>query len=271
MESTIKPALCSQCGAKLLVDAEKEAAICEFCGTPFIVEKAIQNFNISSYGSINIANAVINQGPSASNYVKRARQFEKENNADKALEYYNKALDLDADCEEAILGLIELRTNNVLKESEELVHNKKTLQAIECLKKEILNGLNTPRIVAEIQRLESVLENTVYFCDEAWYKWTALQFVASKGKITMTGKKLIFDDQNQIYEINVPHILEFEAVENMNYVGEALGRKKENCLRIRYMDQISSKTKKVDFRIHCATETARILNSILSDIRVRRT
>lgn len=35
------PAKCPQFGATLNVDREKEAAICEYCGTPFIVEKAI--------------------------------------------------------------------------------------------------------------------------------------------------------------------------------------------------------------------------------------
>ena len=32
-------AKCPQCGAQLKVNDEKDAAICEFCGTPFIVEK----------------------------------------------------------------------------------------------------------------------------------------------------------------------------------------------------------------------------------------
>ena len=39
------PAICTQCGAALQVDSAKDAAICSHCGTPFIVEKAINNFN----------------------------------------------------------------------------------------------------------------------------------------------------------------------------------------------------------------------------------
>ncbi len=35
-------AKCPNCGAKLSVDNEKDAAVCEFCGTPYIVEKAIE-------------------------------------------------------------------------------------------------------------------------------------------------------------------------------------------------------------------------------------
>jgi len=37
----IVPAKCTQCGAALKVDDSLEAAICEYCKMPFIVEKAI--------------------------------------------------------------------------------------------------------------------------------------------------------------------------------------------------------------------------------------
>jgi hypothetical protein len=40
----LTPAKCTQCGASLQVDPSKDAAICEFCGTPFIVEKAIAQY-----------------------------------------------------------------------------------------------------------------------------------------------------------------------------------------------------------------------------------
>jgi len=39
------PAKCTQCGANLQVDSAKDAAICEHCGTAFIVEKAINHYN----------------------------------------------------------------------------------------------------------------------------------------------------------------------------------------------------------------------------------
>ena len=40
-------AKCTQCGANIQIDDTKEAGICEFCGTAFITEKAINNYNIS--------------------------------------------------------------------------------------------------------------------------------------------------------------------------------------------------------------------------------
>ena len=39
-------AVCTQCGAQLEVDPNAEAAVCKFCNTPFIVEKAINNYNV---------------------------------------------------------------------------------------------------------------------------------------------------------------------------------------------------------------------------------
>lgn len=39
-------AKCTNCGANLTVDEVKDAAICQYCGSAFIVEKAINNYNV---------------------------------------------------------------------------------------------------------------------------------------------------------------------------------------------------------------------------------
>ena len=41
-------AKCTNCGANLEVDNTKDAAICPYCGTPYIVEKAINNYIINT-------------------------------------------------------------------------------------------------------------------------------------------------------------------------------------------------------------------------------
>ena len=46
LKSRLVPAVCTQCGGQLEVDPTQEAAVCKYCGTPFIVEKAIQNYSI---------------------------------------------------------------------------------------------------------------------------------------------------------------------------------------------------------------------------------
>ena len=39
------PAKCPECGGNINIEANKRAAICEFCKQPFVVEDAINNFN----------------------------------------------------------------------------------------------------------------------------------------------------------------------------------------------------------------------------------
>lgn len=39
-------AKCTNCGANLKVDSAKDAAICEHCGSAYIVEKAVNNYNV---------------------------------------------------------------------------------------------------------------------------------------------------------------------------------------------------------------------------------
>ena len=89
------PAKCTECGANVTVDDSKDAAVCEFCGTAFITEKAINNYHITN--NLNISNATINvTGVGVENLILRAEQFESKGDYEKAIEYYNRALDIDA-------------------------------------------------------------------------------------------------------------------------------------------------------------------------------
>ena len=53
----LAPAICTQCGASLQVDPNLEAAVCKYCNTPFIIEKAINNYNVR-YANIEHADNV---------------------------------------------------------------------------------------------------------------------------------------------------------------------------------------------------------------------
>ena len=70
-------AKCTSCGASLEVDNTKEAAICPYCDTAYIVEKAINNYNITnniSANTVNIYNGTVD-------FVIRAGVLEKYNGA----------------------------------------------------------------------------------------------------------------------------------------------------------------------------------------------
>lgn len=51
----IVPAICPQCGAQINVDSEKDAAVCEYCNTPFVVDKAINTYNVGNTTVVNQA------------------------------------------------------------------------------------------------------------------------------------------------------------------------------------------------------------------------
>lgn len=100
-------AKCPNCGGFLAVDNEKEAAVCQFCQTPFIVEKAINNYNININNHITVeqANVRIEGAPSKENLLKRAQNFERSGDIVTALKYYEKVLDLDVYNNHAINGI----------------------------------------------------------------------------------------------------------------------------------------------------------------------
>ena len=52
-------AKCTQCGANIQIDPSHEAGICPHCGTAFITEKAVNNYNVT-YMTTNTYNTVTN-------------------------------------------------------------------------------------------------------------------------------------------------------------------------------------------------------------------
>lgn len=57
-------AQCTNCGGTLDVDSSKEAAVCPYCNTAYIVEKAINQYRIS-HANITVQNATISMQPDA--------------------------------------------------------------------------------------------------------------------------------------------------------------------------------------------------------------
>lgn len=58
-------AKCTNCGSNLKVDSSKDAAICEFCGSAFVVEKAVNNYNITNNNQIHAGIVNIYEGTSS--------------------------------------------------------------------------------------------------------------------------------------------------------------------------------------------------------------
>lgn len=93
-------AKCTQCGANIKVDDTKDAGICEFCGTPFVTEKVINNYN--TYVTNNFAGANINvTGANIDNLLKMAENAIEATNGAEALNYVNKALEIEPESSRA--------------------------------------------------------------------------------------------------------------------------------------------------------------------------
>ena len=57
----IVQAKCTTCGGNLEVDSSLEAAVCPYCKTPYVVEKAINNYNTYVTNNITADTVVVNQ------------------------------------------------------------------------------------------------------------------------------------------------------------------------------------------------------------------
>jgi len=92
-------AKCTNCGAVLPVDSARDAWVCGYCGTPFVVEKAIQQFNITNNitaGTVNVvANTEIASKARASQLMEQAMSFLGLNERSNFVKLANQALELD--------------------------------------------------------------------------------------------------------------------------------------------------------------------------------
>lgn len=93
-------AKCTQCGANIEIDDTHEAGICKYCGTAFITEKAINNYN--TYITNNFSGANINVvGGDINNFIKMAENAIEAGNGTEAIEYVNKALEISPESSHA--------------------------------------------------------------------------------------------------------------------------------------------------------------------------
>lgn len=87
------PAKCPQCGANIEIDDSKDAGICKYCGTAFITEKAINNYNTYVTNNNSFAGASIVVQSDTENIeklIERASTFIKLKEYDEAEKAYHE-------------------------------------------------------------------------------------------------------------------------------------------------------------------------------------
>ena len=89
----LKPAKCPSCGANLTIEEERKKAFCTYCGTPFVVEDAIQNYYIQNtvhVGRVETLN--LNTDMTANARIEAGEAFLKLEKFPNALEAFEEAL-----------------------------------------------------------------------------------------------------------------------------------------------------------------------------------
>jgi len=90
---------CTSCSGQIEFGESVKKGFCLHCGTQFITEDVVNNFN--TINNIKIENAVIQSGPSEQNLLKRAKEFYTKGEFDMASVYADKVLDLNSENKEA--------------------------------------------------------------------------------------------------------------------------------------------------------------------------
>jgi len=102
-------AKCTNCGATLEVENTKDACICPYCKSAFIVEKAINNYNITNNitaGTVNIF------GGNSADFVIRAGTLEKYNGASTVVVIPSSVTSIGENAFSGCIGLTEITIPN---------------------------------------------------------------------------------------------------------------------------------------------------------------
>lgn len=109
------PALCTQCGSKLEIDSAQEAAICPFCKTPFVTEKAINNYNttnVTNIGNLHADVVNVSEDNSRENRVLSGETFIKLEDYGKAEKVFTELTDDFPHDYRGWWGLIKVNSKN---------------------------------------------------------------------------------------------------------------------------------------------------------------
>ncbi len=163
------PAICPKCGGSLEVDDSQEAAVCKYCSTPFIAEKAINNY-INQHNTY-INNATIVNKDTADRMFTKAVDLTRIAKYQQAYDaFVEMSLEYPGDWR-SWFGVSLLRMH--IKKTPVLEIDPKLLNVFPPYILKMLNEPNAPLEYPKIKRLENELkqagwrkENTI----QEWHK-----------------------------------------------------------------------------------------------------
>lgn len=145
-------AQCTNCGAALQVDNSKEAAVCQHCGSAFIVEKAIHNYEINNSYQIENANIVINDDKSFAKRLAAADEYLYQ------LQEYDAAYRIYAEIESLAPGNHKVWYGKIGSRT----HNFNAVITAEMIAEDLSVYAELERDIANAYRTVSAEEKTVF-------------------------------------------------------------------------------------------------------------
>ena len=109
------PAKCTKCGSNLEVDPTQETAVCPYCNTAYITEKAINHYNtnnITNIGTLHADVVQLSDQNSVENRVKTGETFIQLNDFVKAKKVFEKLVEDITYDYRSWLGLIKVASSN---------------------------------------------------------------------------------------------------------------------------------------------------------------
>lgn len=145
----MKQLVCEMCGSTDLVKQDG-VFVCQFCGCKYSVEEA-KKMMVEIEGTVEVTGTVkVDSTDEIENLLIRAKQFEDENQIQKAREYYNRVLDIDANNSVAVakvkeLGALYIGTAlvkaDVIRQIDTLMAENKKIDAIKVVRETAGLGL----------------------------------------------------------------------------------------------------------------------------------
>jgi len=107
-------AKCTSCGATLQTDNTRETMFCEYCGSKYIVEQAINNYNYNITNNITAEKVVIagKGDEEKERLLKNAKTYERFGNKQEAIKVYEQVTQDYPDDYRGWMGLVRIQSSN---------------------------------------------------------------------------------------------------------------------------------------------------------------
>lgn len=229
----IVQAKCPNCGGTLKVDSEKEAAICEYCKTPFIVEKAINNYNttIVNNNTFNDATVFINNDDKKrlSNYLDLSESAYLAQNYKDSFNYSLLVIQIDGKCSKAwdlkLKSGINLANLSINEVREAMINASKGLDNpdgyLEGIASFIIKEIAKKNLTSYVELLKKTNESLKSEYNKKLWEGVGPLFL-NPSMEQQDNANVTYFCSYSIYIVNLVFIFEYQQIKKVDLVDELL-------------------------------------------------